>query len=148
LLRPANWLNRWRRVRVLAHVWHERGEAAADQLARGDSAFRLQQRPEFKAILAKWPWNARRRTFVTYHVAKHQSADKTALIIRHRGDTYTLHQSYRGLGVAQKQGEAYFALRPRPVAEPINPPGTRAPRGIVRFNLERRLATPQAGEVA
>jgi hypothetical protein len=140
LLRPANYFNRWRRVRILTAITLERSRAAADALA-GESAFKLQAQPQFKPMLQTWPWNARRRTFVTYHVAKHQSADKTALIIRHRGDTYTLHQSYRGLGVTQLQGEAYFKTTPRPVKTPLLPAAaSRAPRGIVRFRLEQAQA--------
>lgn len=139
VLRPANWRHRWLRVRVLA-LQPEGPEK--EQLA-ALTARELATSPAAKGAAAAWPWNARRRTFVTYHVAKHQSADKTALIIRHRGDTYTLHNSYRGLGVTQRQGAAYFELRPQPVAKPQRPPApARAPRGIVKFRLA--AATPAA----
>ena len=43
---------------------------------------------------------------------KYQSADKTALILRQRGGTYTLHNSYRGVGVTQAGGMAYFGILP------------------------------------
>ena len=69
-------------------------------------------------------------------MAKHQSADKTALIMRHRGDTYTLHESYRGLGVTQAMGNAYFQIQPRPVAKPITP--EFKPTGIVLRQMQRR----------
>jgi hypothetical protein len=82
-----------------------------------------------KDALQTWPWNARRRTFCTYHLAKHQSAAKTALIMRHRGSAYTLHNSYRGLGVTAAQGVEYFSIMPAPVAEPIRP--QQAPKGII-----------------
>lgn len=74
-----------------------------------------------REALEHWPWNARRRSFCTYHIAKHQSAAKTALIMRHRGSSYTLHNSYRGLGVTQDEGTAYFEIMPKPVAHPVRP---------------------------
>jgi len=41
--------------------------------------------------------------------------------MRHRGSSYTLHNSYRGLGVTQEQGVAYFEIMPEPVTRPIRP---------------------------
>ena len=92
--------------------------------------------PEARAALRRWPWNARRRTFCTFHVAKHQNAAKTALIMRHRGSAYTLHNSYRGLGVTQEQGAKYFEIMPAPVAVPVRP--VKATTGIVRMMQEAR----------
>lgn len=134
LLRPYNGRRRWLRVRVLARLpdGEEKNELArlTPRALAGTVAA--------KAAAAAWPWNARRRTFVTFHVAKHQSADKTALIIRHRGDTYTLHNSYRGLGVTQRLGVKFFELRPQPVKRPEPPPAsTRPERKVVRLQSER-----------
>lgn len=131
VLRPKNYLQRWHRVRVLAAI-EER--AAADEAARLPIKTLL-QRAGAKAALQAWPWNARRRTFCTYHVAKHQSADKTALILRHRGEAATLHNSYRGTGVTKEQGEAFFALLPVKQGRTISP--ARPARGIVRLQRER-----------
>lgn len=117
LLRPKNFLQRWDRLRVLACV---EDRTKADELAKLPIKYLL-RRPESKTALQQWPWNARRRTFCTYHVAKHQSAEKTVLIMRHRGSSYTLHNSYRGLGITQEQGTEYFAIKPERVAEPIRP---------------------------
>lgn len=134
LLRPANYEQRWKRVRILAGI---EARAAADDLARLPIKT-LIARPEAKAALTAWPWNARRRTFCTYHVAKHQSADRTALILRHKGQAGILHDSYRGLGVPPAQGEAYFAILPNKVAKPILP--VRPNRGIIRLQFARRQA--------
>jgi len=41
--------------------------------------------------------------------------------MRYRGSSYTLHNSYRGLGVTQEQGTEYFAIKSERVAEPIRP---------------------------
>jgi integrase len=125
LLRPRNHGPRWDRIRVLSAMTDQ---SAADLLAQMPikSLLRL---PESRGTLAQWPWNARRRTFCTYHVAKYQSADKTALIMRHRGSPYTLHNSYRGLGVTQEEGETYFRIGPAPVSNPVHPHRTK--RGIV-----------------
>ena len=94
----------------------------ADRLARLPIKHLLRL-PELGEIRRRepWPWNARRRRFCTYHIAKHQSAAKTALIMRNRGSSYTLHNSYRRLGVTQEQGVAYFGIMPEPVSRPIRP---------------------------
>ena len=137
-LRPQNYGPRWDRLRVLASIVNR---AKADELARLPIKTLL-ARPESKAARKEWPWTARRRTFATYHVAKHQSADKTALIMRHRGDTYTLHNSYRGTGVTPETGAAYFSLMPKPVAHPIRPEVVR--RGIVRIQFDKRRSEERA----
>ena len=41
--------------------------------------------------------------------------------MRHRGSSYTLHNSYRGLGVTKEQGTAYFQIMPHSVARPVRP---------------------------
>lgn len=129
-LRPKNYDRRWDRLRVLASTEDQR---KADELARLPIKYLLRL-PESKAALKKWPWNARRRTFCTYHVAKHQSAAKTALIMRHRGSAYTLHNSYRGLGVTPEQGQEYFKIMPATVSAPIRP--TKVLKGIIRLQAE------------
>jgi hypothetical protein len=49
-----------------------------------------------------------------------------------------LHNSYRGLGVTQRQGEAYFALQPLKVkASELPPPSRRTERKIIRLRRER-----------
>lgn len=109
LLRPKNYGPRWDRLRILARVGDP---ARADELAK----LPIKHLKRLPGLLAQavneWPWNARRRTFCTFHVALHQSADRTALIMRHRGSPYTLHNSYRGLGITPEQGKKYFELRP------------------------------------
>jgi hypothetical protein len=130
-LRPPNYEPRWKRVRVLAHI-HD--QDLADRLARLPIKTLL-ARPEVASMLQRWPWNARRRTFCTYHVAKHQNADKTALILRHRGSASTLHDSYRGLGVTKEMGGEYFNVVPSPVKKAILP--KVEPKGIVRIQAER-----------
>lgn len=108
LLRPTGHQWRWRRLRILAAITDPERAAHLSSITKRE-IFRA---PEARAALTAWPWNARRRTFCTYHVAKYQSADRTALILRHRGDTYTLHNSYRGTGVTPEQGAAYFQIIP------------------------------------
>ncbi|PTY04234.1 hypothetical protein DB347_20265 [Opitutaceae bacterium EW11] len=130
LLRVKNYEPRWFRVRVLASILDQ---ARADEFARLPIKSLLKMDLATKA-LADRPWNARRRTFCTYHVAKHQSADKTAMLMRHQGGTATLWKSYRGLGVTQAKGMAYFEIQPCPVAHPIRP--ERPLRGIVRKQAE------------
>ncbi len=141
LLRPRNYPNRWRRIRILAGVPDATRAATLASMGWAD----LWRASEAKSALAFWPWNARRRTFCTYHVAKHQSADKTALILRHRGEAETLHNSYRGHGVTPSQGESYFLLAPKPIDMPVGPPvAARPPRGIVRLQLKLSRVTVAA----
>jgi integrase len=117
LLRPKNYGPRWWRIRALAAIANQE---EADRLARLPIKSLLKNSAAKKAI-GEWPWNARRRTFCTYHVAMHQSADRTALIMRHRGSPTTLHDSYRGLGVTQEQGREYFSIQPKPSEVVISP---------------------------
>ncbi len=117
LIRPKNYLREWRRIRFLATI-EDRDKA--DEYGRVPIK-RLLKLPEVNKALEDWPWNARRRTFCTHHVAKHQSAARTALILRHRGSAATLHNSYRGLGVSQAQGKEYFAILPEKSAGVIRP---------------------------
>lgn len=141
ILRPKNYGPRWDRVRVLASI---SDQAVADELGALPIKTLL-KRPGSREALRKWPWNGRRRTFSTYHVAKHQGAGLTALILRHRGSAATLHNSYRGLGVTQKMGEQFFSLRPRPVERPITP--VYVPRGIIRLQREAAKGVlPGAGK--
>ena len=129
-------------MRALASV-NDQGEA--DRLAR-IPVKALLKTPLAATAIASWPWNARRRTFCTYHVAKYQGAEKTALILRHRGPSYTLHNSYRGLGVTQDQGREYFQILPTPVENPIRPEFVA--KGIVLLQAQKRLTlvnpTPRA----
>jgi integrase len=140
LLRPANYLRRWRRIRVLAAIADEKD---ADRLA-SIPVKRLFHLPEAAEALLKWPWNARRRTFCTFHIAKHQSAAKTALILRHRGSSYTLHNSYRGLGVSQEEGIAYFQILPAPVAKPVQPGIGKLSGAALRSSEVARSLEPEA----
>lgn len=143
LLRPANYLRRWRRIRVLASIADEDG---ADRLA-AVPVKRLLKLTEASEALLNWPWNARRRTFCTFHIAKHQSAAKTALILRHRGSSYTLHNSYRGLGVTQEEGIRYFQILPTPVAAPIQPPvGTLKGAALRSSKFSRSLEAEAASD--
>lgn len=140
LLRPKNYLNRWRRLRYLATISEQR---KADEAARTPLKKLLAQ-TELKKALKTWPWNARRRTFCTFHVAKHQSAERTALILRHRGGAAVLHRSYRGLGVTQQEGAAYFEIQPKKVARPIPPP----PRTRVRHFTDGTQVFAEANKSA
>lgn len=131
ILRSKNYEPRWNRIRVLAAT---PDSETADRLARLPIKVLLKDASS-KQALSAWPWNGRRRTFCTFHVAKYQNANKTALIMRHRGDTYTLHASYRGLGVTQEMGKRYFEILPQPVKTPIRPEYYL--RGIIKKQAQK-----------
>lgn len=109
-IRPRNYRARWSRVRTLA-VLQAKDQARADELALLPIREFLKL-PEVAETVKQWPWNARRRTFCSYHVNLHQSADRTALLLRHRGPVSTLLNSYLGQGLTQKDGEKYFSIKP------------------------------------
>lgn len=140
VLRPPNYEPKWKRVRVLAGIADQQ---RADRLALLPIKTLLAL-PEVESSLKEWPWNARRRTFCTHHVAKYQSADKTALILRHRGGVSILHDSYRGLGVTQEMGIAYFNIAPSPVKKAILP--QFEPKGIIRMQAERKRLLMKSGK--
>lgn len=60
-----------------------------------------------------WPWpsNCLRHTFCTMHISMEGSADKTALLLRHRG-TNMLYQHYLAKLVPKEEAEEFFGLSP------------------------------------
>jgi len=62
------------------------------------------------AKLPKWPDNAMRHSFASYHLALHQDAAKTAMLLGHSGSAAVLWDHYREL-VTEKDARRYFALR-------------------------------------
>lgn len=60
-----------------------------------------------------WPWprNCLRHTFCTMHISLEGSADKTALLLRHRG-TNMLYQHYLAKLVPKEEAEEFFGLSP------------------------------------
>lgn len=131
LLRPKNFNPNWYRIRVLALI---DDQAEADELAK--LPIKTLLRLPVASGLSEWKWNARRRSFCTYHVAKHDSAEITARLLRHRGSISTLYDSYQGHGVTQEDGVKYFNIQPQPVANPILPEIT--PKGIVKLQMFAR----------
>lgn len=129
LLRPENYGPRFDRVRILAAV---ADQSEADRLAV--LPFKTLRSPRHMLTLKEWPWNARRRTFCSYKVAKDGSAGTAAQILRHKGGEGILRKSYLGLGITKKQGEAYFGLLPRKVEHPIL--SQHEPKGIVRLQKD------------
>jgi integrase len=65
----------------------------------------------------KWPSNAARHSFASYHLALHQDAAKTSLQLGH-ANTAVLFQHYRELA-RPEDAEAYFAITPM-TATPTN----------------------------
>ena len=61
------------------------------------------------AGMAKWLDNALRHSFASYHLAKHEDAAKTSLLIGHK-DAETTHRHYARL-VRKDEAEKWFCLR-------------------------------------
>jgi len=57
--------------------------------------------------LETWPHNALRDTFCTLHMSAYRSAERTALVLKHR-NSQTLWQSYLGQLVPQAEAVAFF----------------------------------------
>lgn len=62
-------------------------------------------------ILDAWPDNGHRHSFATYHISEHESADKTALLTRHRSAA-TLWRNYLRHLVAKEEAAEYFRIMP------------------------------------
>jgi hypothetical protein len=69
----------------------------------------------FRAAKVKNPGNVLRHSFCTYHIALYRDASRTATLLTHRNPTM-LYQHYRGKGVTQAQGRAYFQITPEAVS--------------------------------
>lgn len=72
----------------------------------------------------RWPQNAMRHTFATYHMAAFQDAGKTAFELGHTGDSRLLYRHYRGLATKEAADE-FWALRPENVATATVDVGTK-----------------------
>jgi len=59
----------------------------------------------------EWKRNATRHTFCTMHISLCESAEKTGLLLRHKG-TQMLYRHYLASLVPKVEAEAYFNLRP------------------------------------
>ena len=64
-----------------------------------------------KVKLAKWPNNAARHSYATYHLALHEDAAKTAHQLGHK-DIGVLYRHYRGLARRQ-DAEKYWKIGPK-----------------------------------
>jgi hypothetical protein len=64
--------------------------------------------------LAQITWSAdvMRHTFATYHVALHESADKTALQMGHHGSTRMLFKHYRRGGITKQTAQDFWNIEP------------------------------------
>lgn len=59
----------------------------------------------------RWPHDAMRHTFATYHVAAFANPGQTAMLMGHEGNPTMLHRHYRGLAT-KAEAEAFWALTP------------------------------------
>lgn len=64
-----------------------------------------------KAVGLDWPQNALRHSFCTYHLSMNGSAEKTALLLRHR-NTAQLWRSYFAGLKSKAESARYFAVAP------------------------------------
>lgn len=64
-----------------------------------------------KAGIEKWPVNALRHSFASYHLVMHGDQNRTALELGHR-DTDLLYRHYRGL-VTHEEAEKYWSILPK-----------------------------------
>ena len=64
-----------------------------------------------KAGLEKWPSNALRNSFCTYHISLYRDANKTALVLKHTSPR-TLYREYLGNLVPKEKAQGYFEIVP------------------------------------
>lgn len=60
--------------------------------------------------LRKWPHDALRHTFATYHLAHYRDPGRTAKLLGHRGDTELLHARYAAADALAAEGKRFFGL--------------------------------------
>lgn len=58
----------------------------------------------------KWPHDAFRHTFASYHLARYKDPGRTAKLLGHRGSTELLHTRYAAATALAKDARAFFAL--------------------------------------
>ena len=68
-----------------------------------------------KAGIIDWPQDALRRSFASYHLAMHGSADKTATQLGHRS-TDMLFEHYREL-VTKDEAERFWNIFPEAISK-------------------------------
>lgn len=64
-----------------------------------------------EALPFPWKRNATRHTFCTMHISLYESAEKTGLLLRHKGASM-MYRHYLASLVPKEEAEAYFNLRP------------------------------------
>jgi integrase len=68
-------------------------------------------RDEDHSLQRKWPQDAMRHSFATYHVAMFADPGRTALLLGHEGSPSMLYRHYRGL-TTKDNAEDYFNIVP------------------------------------
>lgn len=79
--------------------------------ARNKAANRIRHGLSDAGVLAKWPPNALRRSFTTYHISLYRDAPRTALVLRHQNPR-RLMKSYLARLVQKSDAENYFNITP------------------------------------
>lgn len=97
-LPPTNWRGRQNKVRLAA------GFAGAKRTLKNDKEIWV------PVPGTEWPHDCLRHSFASYHLAKHQSAEQTALQMGHRS-TDMLFRHYREL-VTKEEAEKFWAIAP------------------------------------
>lgn len=97
------------------NLWAWLGEAKDGPWVTNLSTYNLRKQHAFLASGRKNPGNVMRHSFCTFHVAAFKDVAKTAVLLTHRSPS-TLYQHYKGRGVSEVQGKAYFAITPKAVA--------------------------------
>jgi integrase len=72
-----------------------------------------------KARITKWPSNALRHSYASYHLAFHQNAAALALQLGHTSQAM-IFSNYREV-VTRDEAERYWAIKPRPAAGNVIP---------------------------
>lgn len=70
-----------------------------------------------KAAGIRWPHNAARHSYATYHLALHQDPGRTSLMLGHQSQAL-LFEHYRGLAT-KEEAEAFFGIVPRKDGPPL-----------------------------
>ena len=69
------------------------------------------------ADIKKWPRNAPRHSFASYHLAHFKNAESLALEMGHQ-DTKMIHEHYKAL-VTERSAKNYWAITPASLSNEI-----------------------------
>lgn len=136
---------RWVELSPQLKAWLEAARFAGSDLPPKNCVYRWSEVRRQAGLKAKWPHNALRHSFASYHFGKHGNEAKLAEIMG--TSPQMLFANYRAL-VRPEEAEAFFNLRPDMDAIAVGIDLERKRRSDVKANRGRHHRKPRSGQSA